>query len=260
MRDKRAKSEKKIWIVLVIALVGLLAGAYIIWNVTRDDREGSVNYSALRSLTKAGAIPDETVLPQVEIPDLNIDFEALKEINADCIAWLYSPDTPIDYPVLGAEDYEQYLYVLPTGKKNKNGSLFLDYHCKRDFSDRMSIIYGHNMRSGAMFGSLKSYHEQEYFDEHPYIYLYTPERNYRIDVAYGFLIKATTWRDNGYMHQENADAILEAAEKATTFQSPITIGEGDRFALLSTCDTKDRSSRYLLIGKLVPEYADISTQ
>jgi sortase B len=87
--------------------------------------------------------------PKVElgIPALTVDFDALEAISSDAIGWLYCPDTVINYPVMGAEDYTYYLRHLADGTYNFNGSLFLDYNCQRDFSDKLSVIYGHNMQT-----------------------------------------------------------------------------------------------------------------
>ena len=73
----------------------------------------------------------------------------------------------------------------PDGTYNANGSLFIDYNNAWDFSDQLTVIYGHHMKSGQMFGSLKGYKGQAYFENHPYMYLYTDNGNYRIDLLYG---------------------------------------------------------------------------
>ena len=103
-------------------------------------------------------------------------------------AWLYCPDTVIDYPVMKADDYSYYLKHLPDGTHNANGTLFLDYNCAPDFSDSLSVIYGHKMKSGKMFGSLEGYKKEGYYSEHPYMYLYTKQGKFRINLVYGCVI------------------------------------------------------------------------
>ena len=190
---------------------------------------------------------------KIKIPDMDIDFAALQAINPDAAAWLYSPDTAIDYPVMRAKDYDHYLHYLPDGTYNANGSLFIDYNWV-DFSDRLTVVYGHNMKSGRMFGTLTNYKKQAYFDEHPFLYLYTPEgENYRIDLLYGCVIGAGQWRERAFMFKENVDALVAYADHYTTFRSDAQYGEDDRFIALSTCSYEFDDARYVVIGVLRPE-------
>jgi sortase B len=192
-----------------------------------------------------------TVLEPIYIPDLTVDFEALGQINEAATAWLYCPDTVIDYPVMAAEDYTYYLHHLPDGTENKNGSLFLDYNCEPDYSGDLSVIYGHCMKTGSMFGTLSRYKKQSYFDEHPYLYLYTKEQNYRIALIYGAVVPAKTWIENDYIFDR--DALLEYAKENTTFTSPVKYSEEDRLIVLSTCSYEYTDARYFVLGVLQPQ-------
>ena len=188
--------------------------------------------------------------PAVYVPDQGIDFAALKTINSDAVAWLYSPGTLIDYPVMKADDYNRYLHYLPNGTANANGSLFIDYNNAPDFSGRLTVIYGHNMKSKKMFGSLPGYKDQAYYDDHPYMYLYTEHGNYRIDLLYGFVIGAGQWRSRAFMYDLNTDELLAYAAHRTTFQSGAEYKDGDRIVALSTCSYEFDDARYVVIGIL----------
>ena len=84
-----------------------------------------------------------------------IDFEDLQKINPDVAAWLQIPDTTIDYPVVQGRDNEYYLNHTAAGKENHSGAIFLDAGCDHRFSKGNYILYGHNLRTGKMFGMLK---------------------------------------------------------------------------------------------------------
>ena len=187
---------------------------------------------------------------QIYIPDFDIDFDMLRGINRDSVAWLYSPDTVIDYPVMKADDYNYYLNHLSDGTVNANGSLFIDYNNAPDFSDHLTVIYGHHMKSGAMFGSLKEYKNQQYYEKHPYLYLYTEQENYRIDLMYGSVIGAGQWKENAFMYTENIEALLTYAMNNTTFVSNVDYQEGDRIVVLSTCSYEFDEARYFVVGRL----------
>ena len=274
---KKRKGTPVIWFTLGIAICVMIFSGYKLWETQQIYRQGDENYLDIVTLVRGpwpSQMPDEVILPQnqnsqvenedihqrepqVDMPFVYIDFDALKAINPDAAAWLYSPDTVIDYPVMRADDYSWYLSHLPNGTENANGTLFLDYNSPADFSGALSIIYGHNMKSGKMFGSLGKYKNQAYFDEHQYMYLNTAENgNYRIDLLYGCVIGANQWRERAFMFDSNLPSLLAYAQRNTTFVSDVEYTDADRFVVLATCSYEFDTARYIVIGKLMPEFAD----
>lgn len=248
------------WVLLVASVCMMIRAGYGLWNIHRMYAEGNQNYEELalavkRSAGSKPAPPDLTELTdpketEVSIPQIDIDFEKLQAINPDAVAWLYCPDTVIDYPVMRSDDYNRYLHHLPDGTYNANGSLFLDYNNPSDFSGRLNIIYGHHMRSKRMFGSLDQYKKQTYYETHPYMYLYTVQKNYRVDLLYGCVIGAGQWRERAFMYESNRDGLLDYAAHHTTFESNTSYTEEDRIVVLSTCSYEFDDARYIVIGVL----------
>jgi len=241
---------KRVFAILALLLgIGLTVYAGIqLLEAEQVYREGNAAYEDINDQVKKNAPTDSS--QDNAIPDLGIDFEALKAVNKDAAAWLYSPGTAIDYPVMKADDYSYYLRRLPDGTANANGSLFIDYNCAPDFSEPLTVIYGHNMKSGRMFGSLKGYKDQGYYLEHPYMYLYTDQEIYRIELLYGCVIGAGQWRERAFMYAENVPALMAYAARNTTFRSEAKYIEGDRIVALSTCSYEFDDARYVVIGVL----------
>lgn len=134
--------------------------------------------------------PDNPTTPTTPSTPSNpdkVDFEALWETGPDIIGWLNLPDTAVNYPVTQTDDNEYYLHHLYDGTYNKMGCLFADYENQADFSDRNTIIYGHNMRDGSIFATLNEYDEQSYFDEHPQMYLVTPDGGFICEIFTAFV-------------------------------------------------------------------------
>lgn len=225
-------------VMLILSLCAMAAIGYQLQGVRQAYREGNESYEQLADLARPGP----------ETP--GIDFAALQVLNPDTAAWLHCPDTVIDYPVMRAEDYDRYLRHLPDGTYNANGSLFIDYNCAPDFTGQLTVIYGHHMKSGRMFGSLKGYKQQDYFEKHPRMYIYTPQENCRIDLLYGCVIGAGEWRERAFMYEENLDALLAYAARNTTFTSEVRYNPGDRVVALSTCSYEFDGARYVVIGVL----------
>lgn len=191
---------------------------------------------------------DSVVLPSV-------DFEILQENGPDIIAWLTLPDTAVNYPVTQAEDNDYYLRHLYDGTYNKAGCLFADYENKKDFSDRNTIIYGHNMRDGSMFASLNEYKEQSYYDSHPQMYLVTPDGGYLCDIFVAFEAKPKEsgsdtspwrmeWKDDGAY-----TTWLSAMADRSVVETDVTVTSSDKVLTLSTC-TPGGASRFIVMGKL----------
>ena len=111
---------------------------------------------------------------EVEWPEA--DFEALREINPDVVAWLYVEGTPINYPIVQGEDNDYYLHRSFKGAKSSIGCLFLDYRNSMDFSDLHANISGHHINNGSMMASIVNYKSQSFYDQHPYGLLVTLRR------------------------------------------------------------------------------------
>ena len=207
---------------------------------------------------EAAENPDPTPAPDAaqksdgtgESAPIQVDFASLQRQCPDVIGWLYCPYTPINCPVVWGSDNSYYLNHLPDGSKNNNGSLFADYREAGDFSGWNTVIYGHNMKSGAMFGSLKEYRAQEYFDAHPVLYLLTPEKSYKVVLFAGAEVNLASPVYRFPAEKEDRDRAVESCLAASTFVSGVTSGSDSRILTLSTCINGKEDVRYVLLGEL----------
>lgn len=194
---------------------------------------------------------EETPIPTAaETAPISVDFNALHWMNPDIVAWIYSEDTPINYPVMKGDDNAEYLYKLTNGEYNEKGSLFIDAGNSADFSDWNTIIYGHNMLDKTMFGTLTDYQRQKFYDSHPCMYLITPEHQYRLDMIAGY---TETTDANLYWiptPEEWHTSLIQRALRFSNFQTPLDLTPEDRFVTLSTCAGDEADNRYVVIGVL----------
>lgn len=193
--------------------------------------------------------------PSIVLPE--VDFMALKEKGPEVAAWLALPDTVINYPVAHTDDNDYYLTHLYDGTANKAGCLFIDYENAAAFTDKNTVIYGHNMRDGSMFSSLKEFSSQEYFDAHPSMYLMTPEGGYLVELFAAFTASpgesgsdaspwALSFKDDGAY-----TTWLAAMQERSLVKSGVSVTSSDNVLTLSTC-TNSGSDRFIVMGKLVP--------
>jgi len=236
-----------LWILLFVAIGVFCWAGYEYYQIQQVYITGNAAFDDIREAAITdGEQTDRDA--ELGIPAKGIDWDELHAMSENVIGWIYSPGTPIDYPVMRADDYQYYLSRLPDGRFNANGSIFLDFNHAPDFSDPLSVLYGHHMRSGKMFGSLNGYRSQSFYDSHPVMFLYTPQRNYRIDLMSGFVLAERQWRENAFMFPENLPQLLDFASKNTTFESSVTWTEGDRILGMSTCEYDFDGARYVVLG------------
>jgi sortase B len=178
-----------------------------------------------------------------------VDFDQLRQQNEDVTAWLYLPDSVINYPVLQHGDNDYYLTRQIDGSYNKNGSIFMDYRNASDFSDRNTIIYGHHMRTGNMFGKLVNFKSDSYYQEHDHMFIMMPQVTYRLDLLCGAVVEP----DDPIYAIDPTEEALAACMRRSTFQTKLDLpGEEARLVTLSTCSYEFADARYIVIGVLTP--------
>lgn len=124
-----------------------------------------------------------------------VDWDGLLKVNEDIVGWIEIAGTKINYPVLRGHDNEEYIHTSVARKYAYAGCIFMDAANDADFSDYNTIIYGHNMRNGSMFGTLDYYSKDSYYIQHPYIWIYTPKGNHLYQI---YAIYQTTATSNTY--------------------------------------------------------------
>ena len=262
----RNTPKRKVVGIAVVSLCGLLAlGSGFL--MVRDLNQYSESAGAYEDIASHVELPEQTEAPEDDNTETEparenlsvvlptVDFEALRETSPDIIGWLALPDTAINYPVTQADDNEYYLHHLYDGTYNKTGCLFADYENQENFSDRNTIIYGHNMRDGSMFATLNEYDEQSYYDGHPQMYLVTPDGGYVVEIFTAFVSKpsesgsdTSPWRLSFKDDGAYTTWLSEMAGRSV-IETDVTVTSSDKVLTLSTC-TPGGASRFIVMGKL----------
>jgi len=182
----------------------------------------------------------------------SLSFEELKSLNPEVIGWISVYGTKIDYPVVQADNNEKYINTNVKGEYSLSGSIFLDYHNKKDFTDFNSILYGHHMEQSAMFGDVGKFKENDYFSSHRYGNLYVNGNNYGVEF-FAFL-EADAYDSELYISgikgDEARQAYLNRLLAMSTNKRYIDIGTRDRIVLLSTCTLDITNGRQILAGRI----------
>mgnify|MGYP000828043125 FL=1 len=248
-----SRSRKNPWrvvfvvsiIVLIAALIGLgaIAFQYISQQRAYDDLEQYASISDAEN---------------VSLADLTVDWDALRAVNPDIVAWIYIPDSPVNYPVVQGQDNQEYLHKAfdgSTGWLASAGTIFLDSNNASDFSDRNSALYGHHMNDGSMFASLSDWQNNDEFNSHRDIYLLTPQGNYRLKA---FAMVKTTGTDalvqTTFSSEESYRSyIQDKLDRSVVTQEGDVLGASDitQSMLFSTCEYSQADGRAVLFAAVV---------
>ena len=188
------------------------------------------------------------------------DYREALASNGDLVGWLKIPDTEVDYPVMQREgDNEYYLKRAFDGSDDSAGSLFMDYRCDFVNPTTNTIIYGHNMNNGTMFGGVKKYLDQEYYNGHRTIYFDSIYEKRKYEVVAVCLSEVAYQDENSYRYynfiqaanQDQWDAFYNNVQKLSVYGTDIDLANTDQVLTISTCNNYTEDGRLFLVAKRV---------
>ena len=218
-------------------------------NLEDDDALQSISGQEVRTVFEDG---DEKTLPVLKNP---IDFTQLLSVNSDIVGWLRIRALDISYPVVQGKDNDYYLHRTFEKTDNFAGCLFVNSYNMGDFTDQNTIIYGHNMKNGSMFGKLKNFSDPEVFKKSRYFWIFTPDFIYQYRIFSASVVDKTglTYQIS-FTDDEFDQFISRAYSNSVVDNQGVTVTKEDRIVTLSTC-TGDDSTRFVVMGKLAQIYA-----
>lgn len=193
----------------------------------------------------------------IEVPEKNLDWDALHEENADIYAWIYIPNTNIDYPILQhPTESRYYLDHNLDDSTGYPGCIFTELLNGKDFLDKNTVIHGHNMKNGTMFRTLHNFEDETFFNENRYAFIYMPD-----DAVYVYdIFAAYTSSDDSVLYcydfdtaegcQEYLDDVFDIRDMGAHFRDGVAVTTDNHIITLTTCTTVS-SNRYRVQGVLI---------
>lgn len=288
--SRRRKTDKKSGgignfistLVLIIAVGVLVYAGYKLVRIYMDYKVGTDEYAAIEDqIVRSDAAQESTEGFEADVMDENntmgdnwgdtvldentsgkvfekmenpIDFTSLEAINSDVIGWIEMEAIDISYPVVQGTDNNYYLHRTIQKTDNFAGTIFMDFQNHKNFGDRNSILYGHNMKNGSMFGMLKKYREQETYDKSPYFWIYTKDFIYKYEI-YSCAEVDQYSQDYQITFQDRAsfEEFLNRTKSQSAIETGIDVEYGDTVITLSTCTGND-TTRFIVQGKRIRTY------
>lgn len=181
-------------------------------------------------------------------PGYETDDEIDKKITGNMVAWLTIDDTNVDYPVMHGEDNNEYLNKDPFGDYALSGSIFLDSRNDPEFKDYYSLIYGHHMEHGMMFGAIDEYLNEDYFNSHRTGSLVVGKKTYKIRIFAVLECEAT--EESIFAPTENYNTLNYIKQHALFLDDTALPKDNEKLLGLSTCKYPDTVDRTLIFGAL----------
>lgn len=236
-------------IVLVLCVAGMYA-AYALWD------NNQVYFAAEN-------VQQELMEFKPEVPsepDMEINFKSFEElmgINSDICAWVTINNTKIDYPVLYGKNNWDYINKDVYGEYALAGSIFLDSRNDRTFQNIYSLLYGHHMENGSMFGDLVKFKEDTFFEENRTGNLILPDKVYNLEIFSCILTDAadeTIFEPQ--LYEDDITALLDYAA-----QNSVCIDTGKmadlrqrakecKILALSTCSYEFTDARTIILAEM----------
>ncbi|MBQ1371313.1 MAG: sortase [Oscillospiraceae bacterium] len=287
MSSHPKRSNRPLWIAVLCLSLALLVGLAIYWIYAH--RQNQIDASKYHSTVPANSEPEpetETTAPtespttepvastapettseptSAPLQDNPVDFASLQAVNSDVYSWIYLPMGPdlsnIDYPILQAryeDDDNFYLHHDLNRNYLYAGCVYTQKANAKDYSDRVTVIYGHNMLDGTMFSNLVYFQNQDFFDQHEFFYIYTPGHilTYRIAAAIQFdtrhLLNCFDFNDDRIYENWIDTYVLHPKAMIRCVRDNVDVTIEDKLVILSTC-LEHGASRFLIQGVLVSD-------
>ena len=268
IRLKQSAIRKLLLLADAVLLAAFLIASFFLVRSLIERRMSRTLYEeaaamAVSTPEPATPTPDETPAPSApptrrtapEVP-IEVDFEKLATESRYIRGWLYSAGTPINYPLVQRDNNEFYLTHSYQGSKRVSGAIFFDCRNAADLSDQNLILYGHHMADDSMFGTLLNYvYADDYYGNHPIMYLITPMQDYRIEL---FAARSMNSDPVNYpvwfASEEEHRTFINRAIKNSEISADTEVADGAQAIMLVTCTYTGTVSdkKFILYGELVP--------
>ena len=240
----------------IIALGAIVYGGVKLYRIDKEYKEVDETYAKVLDI----CIDDNLTVDVSELEEdehienvesvFKVNWEELKNINQDSIAWIRIDDTNINYPIVQGTDNEEYIKKDIYKNTSKGGCIFVDCNSINPFHDLNTVVYGHNLNNGAMFNDLKKYENEEFARDHRKIYIAMENESLRIYKVFGFA--KVNW-DNNEIYDNSVNDLNDLYERIGKYNQINIVENLDTskpVITLSTCTNANKNERYVVFAYL----------
>lgn len=255
-------------IVLGAALIVFIVSATMLIRIFSEYQRGENIYESIQAavfLTDSTTMAPEGVTQETTMYESysyaevetaaqlsNIDMASVRAMNSEAIGWIQIPSIARSYPVAHRGDNSYYLTHTFTGEENSSGCIFMDARNYSDFSDRNTIIYGHNMKNGTMFGMLNRYEDSDFYSSSGNTFYITTDNGTRAYTIFAvcFVPSDSIVYNVEFTGETSFEDFLDYVKANQLYDTGVSVLPTDYVVTLSTC-TSDSGTRRVVLGKYV---------
>lgn len=258
-KKKKTKKDYILLVVIIACVIAMLFSGFQLFRSYRQykiasDEYDSIAEQAVKPSLEESDVDESHVKPKgdhtkkkLKAP-IDVDFASLQATNPDLVGWIYVEGLEgVSYPVVKGDTNDKYLHTTFQGTYNFAGTIFIDCQNRSDFEDCNTVIYGHNMKDGSMFGRLRWFETQNAYAVSPYIWILTPDSTmkYEIFSTYETPINSRTYTlfpkpSKDYLKYEGEMKALSAIKT-----NDVSLTAKSKIITLSTC-TGNEGTRYVV--------------
>lgn len=257
MRKKTEHKGSSV-LLLIVGVAMILAALMLLIPTLLDYKRSGDTYEDLKEVYVTAV--EETMEETGDneswwYQDVDIDLAGLKKENPDIVGWIRFDNIDVlSYPVLYSGDDETYLRTDIYGSSTTAGCIFMEGACNPDFEDCHTILYGHNMRDLSMFGSLKKYKTENFYEDNQYFTIYTTDMAYRYQIfSYRDVAETDGVYTVGFAPDEAFGAFVAEMIRHSYEDTGVAVTQEDKVMTLSTCSTE--GMRFVVHAVRVDEHA-----
>ncbi|GFP74478.1 class B sortase [Clostridium fungisolvens] len=246
---KKASIRSALKVIMVLICAGtFLYSAYSLYIIGSEYKKGTDEYRDLQKYV------EEVPANSKSTKAWKIDFDNLKAINSDIVAWIHFESIGIDYPIVKGTDNNFYLKHTFKKEENKAGSIFMDYENNSQFKDLHTTIYGHNLKNSSMFSALMKYKDKDFYVSNPYFWIYTPNGDLKCEIFSCYITGSTSESYNkSFTTRDEYDKFLKTLKKNSIYDTGVEVTVDDKVLSLSTCTNSDKDSRIIVHAKVLKQ-------
>lgn len=272
MKEQNRKKEPDRRLYSILAVVFAMAFVMCVILMGRNylkNKKAEEQFAALADMTESAELlsietektAEEDIIAQmgIEVPEKNLDWATLYEENEDIYAWIYVPGTQVDYPILQhPTESNYYLNHNLDNSSGYPGCIYTQLYNSKEFTDANTVLYGHNMGNGTMFGSLHEYEDNTFFEEYRYAYVYTLEKTYVYEIFAACTFSDAHLLSNyDYMTEdgfrEYMNDLTGVRDMNSHARSDVSVEYGAHLLTMSTCIKNHPNERWLVSAVLLNE-------
>lgn len=254
-QEKKKRKKSDIIIIIIAAVILVCSCVYIGYYIY------SQNVAEAEGEKLTTSAPDSSLV-QNTLGENPVDFESLKAQNDEIYGWIKIENTNVDYPIVQSRKSDDFYLKHSAADKKwlESGAIYTQSMNKLDFSDPITLVYGHNGYKQTMFTTLHKFEKSDFFNENEYFNIYLEGRILTYQV-----ISAFKYDDRHIMNSfdfSNSESLKEFQKTVTNPVSAVKnvresldvpIDENSKIVVLSTCITGQKSNRFLVCGVLVKD-------